>query len=65
MATITVKPGKGRLVRLPGGRPVPDDGATVEDTPLIRRWLRNGDLVAAPVSAETKPAKAPAEGGSK
>lgn len=57
MATMTVKPGDGRLARLPGGRRVPAEGASVEVTPLIRRWLAKGDLVE--VKAGT-PAKAEA-----
>ncbi|MHB1305374.1 MAG: DUF2635 domain-containing protein [Acidiphilium sp.] len=42
---IVVKPGEGRLVRLPGGRQVPAEGARVPDTLLMRKWIANGDLV--------------------
>lgn len=45
MAKISVRPGDGLLVRLPGGRLLPKEGAEVEETALIRKWLRIGDLV--------------------
>jgi hypothetical protein len=45
MPKVMVKPGDGRTVRLPDGRKVPPAGMEIEETRLIRKWLRIGDLV--------------------
>ena len=50
---VDVKPGEGRLVRLPNGKKLPPAGARLERTALIERWLANGDLVEIAAKDET------------
>ncbi|MBS3025345.1 hypothetical protein [Acidiphilium multivorum] len=60
MPKVMVKPGDGRLVRLPDGRKVPPAGMELEETRLIRKWLRIGDLVKVEeptATAKSAPAK--------
>jgi hypothetical protein len=58
---IDVKPGVGRLVRWANGQKVKAAGERVIRTPLVDRWLANGDLVLAPELAAAKATPAPAK----
>lgn len=46
MTHITVRPGEGRRVRLPGqDAPIPPEGMEVDQDPFVLRRLSDGDLV--------------------
>ncbi len=57
---VKVVPGKGRTVRLmPGAKPLKEAGKTVPMTPLIQRWIANGDLeIVSTETAETQVSEA-------